>query len=261
MIGLRAVAHVALLTPSPLERYRPHPDRRVERDGVVFVVSDELGSESNIILVAGEIAPQRLLSLADACYGGGEYGVTLDVECAHALDDALQSGGWTIDEEEPALVLAPVPPSPPPLAGLAIRRVATQRELDDFFAITRTSRRYIPSLAAVLDPDVAVFVGYVDDVPVATSRVSCLGAVAEVLGVTTDDAYRRRGFGTALTWAAIDAARQRGCSAIALTASPMGLPVYQRMGFVHACTLRTWLPPAPAGGRNRGEDSGCSAGA
>ena len=81
--------------------------------------------------------------------------------------------------------------------------------------------------------------------PVATSRVSCLGAVGDLMGVVTDDAFRRRGIGTAMTWAAIDAARQRGCTAITLTATEMGLPVYQRMGFIHACTLRTYLPPAP----------------
>lgn len=243
MTDLRAVAYVALLTPSPLDRYQSHPARRMERDGMVFVASDEPGPDGNVVIVTGPATSRRLLSLAAAYYDGAVYGVMLDVERAALLDDALRAGGWIVDEEEPALVLAPIPPSPLPPPELAIRRVATQRGLDDFFAITRTPRRYIPSLAAALDPDVALFVGYVDGAPVAAARVSCLGAVGEVMGVVTDDAFRRRGIGTAMTWAAIDAARQRGCIAITLTATEMGLPVYLRMGFVYACTLRTWAAP------------------
>lgn len=239
MNGLRGIAHAALLRPSPLERYYARPVSRVEREGVVFIAGDE----DDVAVVVDPVTPRRLFALADTFFGGA-YGVIVDVDRAPLVDEALRSAGWVLDEEEPAFVLTPIPASPPPMPGLDIRRVATQRALDDFFAVTRTPRRYIPSLAAALDPDVALFVGYVEGAPVATSRVSCLGEVGDLMGVVTDDAYRRRGIGTAMTWAAIDAARQRGCTAITLSASEMGLPVYQRMGFIYACTLRTWLPPA-----------------
>ena len=242
MSGIRDIAHAALLRPSPLERYYARPIRRVERDGVVFVTGDE----DDLVVVTGPVTPQRLFALAGAVFDGGAYGVVVDVDCAPLVDEALRAAGWVLDEEEPALVLMPIPASPPPLPELDIRRVATQQGLDDFFAVTRTPRRHIPSLAAALDPDVALFVGYVDGAPVATSRVSCLGEVGDLMGVVTEDAYRRRGIGTAMTWAAIEAARQRGCATITLSATEMGRPIYQRMGFVYACTLRTYLPPSAA---------------
>ena len=53
MTDLRAVAYVALLTPSPLDRYQSHPARRMERDGMVFVASDEPGSDGNVVIVTG----------------------------------------------------------------------------------------------------------------------------------------------------------------------------------------------------------------
>lgn len=241
MNGLRDIAYAALLRPSPLERYYARPSRRIEREGVVFVSGDE----DDVAVVVGPMTPQRLFALTDAFFEGGVY-VVVDVDCAPLVDEALRAADWVLDEEEQALVLAPIPVSPPPLPGLDIRRVATQQGLDDYFAVTRTSRRYIPSLAAALDPDVALFVGYVDGAPVATSRVSCLDEVGDLMGVVTEDVYRRRGIGTAMTWAAIEAARQRGCTAITLSATEMGLPIYQRMGFVYACTLRTYLPPSAA---------------
>lgn len=247
MPDLRAIAHASLLTASPLERYQGASARRVE-DGVVILVSGEVsGPEANYVTVIGPVTLQRLFDLAGDFYDGGAYAVVIDVEHAPLVDEALHAGGWALDEEEPLLVLTPIPASPPTPPTLDICRVATQQALDDFFAITETPRHYIPSLAAARDPDVALFVGYLDGQPVATSRLSCLREVGDVNGVVTADAFRRRGIGTALTWAAIDAARQHGCTAITLTATEMGLPVYERMGFTHACTLRTYVQPTAAG--------------
>lgn len=243
---LRAIAYTALLTPSPLERYLARPPRRVERDGLFLIASDEAGPDGHLAVVTRPVSLERVLAVAGSFFDDA-YGIVVDVDRAPELSDALEAASWSLDEEEPALVLTPIPESPPAPLGLEIRRVATERELDDFFTVTRTPRRYIPSLAAALDPGVALFVGYVEGAPVATARLTCLGRVGEVLGVATLDAFRRRGIGTAMTWAAVEEARRRGCTAVTLSATEMGLPIYRRMGFLHACTLRTYLPPEVAG--------------
>jgi GNAT superfamily N-acetyltransferase len=66
--------------------------------------------------------------------------------------------------------------------------------------------------------------------------------VADLMGVVTRPARRRRGYGTAMTWAAVSAAQGMGCRAFVLTATDMGYPVYVKMGFAPVCTLRTYEP-------------------
>ena len=50
--------------------------------------------------------------------------------------------------------------------------------------------------------------------------------------MATPPEFRRRGYGAAATWAAIEVGAQRGCDHAVLQASEMGAPVYRRMGFV-----------------------------
>jgi len=248
LTDLRAIVYAPLRSQSPLQHYQVAPVRRAVHGDVILLASTQLGPDFNFASVLGPVAPERFFAQAEAFYGGTPYGVLLDVEAAAELDRVLRDAGWELDEEEPALALASIPAAPPPLpSGLEIRRVTTAAELDAFFSITGTARHRIPSVAAALDPDVALFVGYVDGRPVATSRISCHGAVGDINGVVTAEAYRRRGIGAAMTWAAIEQGQRRGCDAMTLTATELGYPVYRRMGFVPVCIFRTYLPPSTPG--------------
>ena len=62
--------------------------------------------------------------------------------------------------------------------------------------------------------------------------------------VGTDEAYRRRGIGRAVTVAAVNTAFDLGARMVALQASPMGLPVYERLGFRSVGGYQLWLPPS-----------------
>jgi len=53
-----------------------------------------------------------------------------------------------------------------------------------------------------------------------------------VFGVRVDPEYRGRGLATSLTEATIAYLKQKNCARIRLHASPFGLPIYQRLGFV-----------------------------
>jgi predicted acetyltransferase len=50
--------------------------------------------------------------------------------------------------------------------------------------------------------------------------------------VATPPEHRRRGYGAAVTWAAIEEGRRQGCDHAALQASELGAPIYRSMGFV-----------------------------
>lgn len=221
--------------------------RREVRGSLTLQRSDQPGLDSNLALVLGDIPLEHLLAEAEAFFGSPEgFAVVVEVEAAPAVDAALRDGGWRLDEEEPALVLTAVPVAvPAPPSELTIRRATDEAGLADFFGISRRGRVHVPSLAAALDPDVAVLVGYLDGRPVATARIACVSdeyaKVADITGVVTLPPYRRRGFGTAMTWAAAAGAARRACEAAVLNATALGYPVYVKMGFVPVSTYRTYV--------------------
>ena len=57
--------------------------------------------------------------------------------------------------------------------------------------------------------------------------------------------HRGRGYGEALTWAAVAGGRERGCRIASLQASKLGRPVYARMGFAHVLDYEHLLAPEP----------------
>lgn len=252
MPDLRAIVHAPLLDPSPLQRYRAAPGRHAVHDDLILTAYGGPGPDANAAIVLGPVPPERVFALADAFFDAIGYAVVVEAESAQPMDAAVRARGWHLDEEEPALALSPIPTPPPPPDDLTIRLVATEEEFADFMAISRTAYRWIPSLAAATDPAVALCVGYVRGEAVAVSRLTCQRGVGDLNGVVTAPAHRRRGYGTALTWAAIAEGARRGCTAMTLTATEMGYPVYVRMGFVPVCTYRTYLPPAPTLGNEGG---------
>ena len=75
------------------------------------------------------------------------------------------------------------------------------------------------------------FVGYVDGDPAACGQLLRTADVAGVYSIGVRERFRRRGLGAAITTAALVAGRELGCAIGILQASPMGQPVYERMGF------------------------------
>ena len=88
------------------------------------------------------------------------------------------------------------------------------------------------------------FLAYLDDQPVATSELFLGAGVAAVVWVGTIPAARRQGIGAAITLAPLLEARRLGYRIGSLTASPMGYPVYQQLGFQEYCRIPVylWLP-------------------
>jgi GNAT superfamily N-acetyltransferase len=84
----------------------------------------------------------------------------------------------------------------------------------------------------------------------ATSGAGVFGTSSSVLLVNTDPAWRRRGLGTAMTAAALYAAREAGARRACLDASDAGRSLYARLGFAPAGRVtQFYRAPAPAGHR------------
>jgi GNAT superfamily N-acetyltransferase len=89
------------------------------------------------------------------------------------------------------------------------------------------------------------YIAYQDGVAVATSGMLLHAGVAGIFAVATLAEARRRGIGTALTLVPLLEARRRGYRVGTLQATPMGFPVYKRLGFREVCRpieLYLWSP-------------------
>ena len=146
--------------------------------------------------------------------------------------DAGLEREWTL----PGMVLMPLADAPPPPTGVTANRVSAAN-LDDFIDATVESGmpREIAvatfDLGATAGGDVDYFLGRLDGRPAATATVVRTADVAGIYSVSTVDWARHRGVATAVTWAAVDRAREWQCRAVVLQASDMGYGLYAKMGF------------------------------
>ena len=91
------------------------------------------------------------------------------------------------------------------------------------------------------------YVGYLGEAPVATAELTMGGGVVGLYNVCTQVAYRRRGFGTALTLIPLLDARAHGYLTAVLQASANGEGVYARVGFETFGQVTEYKPANPDG--------------
>jgi GNAT superfamily N-acetyltransferase len=259
---LRMMAHRGLaLRPSPMLRHQKR-GRYALREGVALT---DWGMPAPGFKKAAVLGPSpplgRVRELAAEFFGGHDYGVLVEADAGHPVEAELRAGGWSVAEDEPALVLPALPESPPAPPELTIRPVTDVASRRDAIAVMAAGfgaptadlgallseeamDSFGPSLACALDSDVAVLVGHAGGRPVSAAILHRVEEIACVTGVATVPDGRRRGFARALTWAAVSAGAERGCTCATLNALGASYALYLGMGFRHVCNHRTYVPPA-----------------
>ena len=89
------------------------------------------------------------------------------------------------------------------------------------------------------------YIGYFNGQPVATSSLFLKSGVAGIYNISTLPAFRRRGFGSAVTLAPLVESKKRGYHFSVLHGSAMAIPLYRRLGFKTYCYFNQYLWPNP----------------
>lgn len=88
-----------------------------------------------------------------------------------------------------------------------------------------------------------LLVGLVEDEPVTCARLFCHAGVAGLYHIATHPEARGHGYGSDITIAALQTAKQLGCNLAVLASSPAGYNVYHRLGFRDCCYTDVYVGP------------------
>jgi ribosomal protein S18 acetylase RimI-like enzyme len=85
------------------------------------------------------------------------------------------------------------------------------------------------------------FLIYYDGIPAATSLVYCDNQIAGIYAMSALEKFRRKGLGRTAAQACLEIAKNNNVSHAVLYASPMGLPLYKKMGFKVSQILKEYF--------------------
>jgi GNAT superfamily N-acetyltransferase len=213
-----------------------------EVDSAVFVATGFAAAFFNGVYTTDPVGDPEAV-VRDAIVFMSEQRVPWLLWVREGVDDALLDAGRRAGLADaggpPGMALASIGPSPGGPAGLDIEVIHDRAGIDTFcdlaargfeMPIDFTTR--LVSEATLADPGVVAVLGRVADQPVSVALVCVTGTTAGIYMVATPAEHRRRGYGAAVTWAAIQEGARLGCDHAILQASEMGAPVYRDMGFV-----------------------------
>ena len=174
--------------------------------------------------------------------------------CLDGRDDDLReaavAAGFSTGSTDPLLHLdRPLAPSLPSAASIEMRLVTDASGVRDVASVNADAGAvydfppgFFTTIFArpetVLDTKIQAVVGYEEGEPVATAQVFLHSGLAYVGWVAVARRAMRRGFGRLVTAEVVTRGFRAGARASVLMASPMGAPLYRRMGFVDVGLLR-----------------------
>jgi GNAT superfamily N-acetyltransferase len=160
--------------------------------------------------------------------------------------DPATTTGMYVDLADVATLDEPLPPGTTvelTTADTLTEAAETMIAAFGFPAHTLSSLRRL--LAARPDDlETAHLLARVDGQPVGTGTLGVVQGVAGLFDIGVRAEGRGHGVGRAITLALLRLARERGCDSSVLHATPLGLPVYARIGYQAVCDidLSVWAP-------------------
>jgi N-acetylglutamate synthase len=233
---------------------------RLELDGGLAIRTDVPSRLTNALYVLSTPSDaHRLLEQAHAYFGRRFWRLITTDAVSSQIEQEARRWGMSTSHGDPGMLLSPIPRVPAPPADLHVVPATDRGSLRDFtracaqgfglptFAVRAVLGRSPPAPSG--DIPVVFLVGYRGAAPVATSATVVTDRTAGIFMVSTVPKERRRGFGEAATWSAVEWGRQRGCDTAYLEATRMGAPVYEKMGFRMVEEYPEWSSDPKRGSR------------
>jgi hypothetical protein len=227
----------------------------IEADGLVMCRTPHGTVATNMAIVTGPIDAARVRTLTAEAYerDGRPFAVWTREHADAALDEDLRRLGFHQIHREPGMVYlqdgAALPPPPPEITIRAITDDAGREEYGRLMARAfgvygapeKSTLEHFASMAGVRGPDTQAYLAWRDGRAVAGATLYMAHEVGGIGWVGTDPDAFGRGYGRAVTRAVIADGVRRGARFMNLQASPMGEPMYRRMGFLTPTHYRWFL--------------------
>lgn len=228
------------------------------RDGVVLLASGLPIRFFNQVSIEHDDATPD--AVADAVAAIRERDQPFEVHLRRGTDDRLRplmaELGLVLPlatSPMPGMALHPIPPSATAIpAGHEIRRIDDQAGMEDHlragavgFGMPEEMLRAIVALDTWRRPGNAVYVGYSDGEAVTTGFGFRTDRTIGVYSIATIESARRQGLGAAITERVAADGVADGCDVAILQASPMGRPIYERLGYRTVVEYDGWIEPDP----------------
>lgn len=206
-----------------------------------------------------EIDGDELIARANEFFASRERRFTVWVKASQPEDDdlaaAATAAGFQAVYEMPEMLLRGGKLESEPLAsGAELRRLVTAEEVSDFWAVAKDAyltNGFPPEVftytdhAGLLAENVAAFIAYLDDEPVSIAMTIVSDEIAGIYWVGSRERARGLGLGRAVTVAATNAGLELGGKVASLQASPMGRPIYAKLGYETVYDYRLLISPQP----------------
>lgn len=226
----------------------------IDRESVTYLVAPLGYAFNNSAMVRGPIDADALFAGCREVFAIRDLAFVIGTR-AHAdaeLEAQLEARGWRALLEAPGMALLEDPGTRCEPVGLEIRPTVDEAGRRAYVDVSLAAWSTYGTPAAYLEdifreleslcsPSIQGFVGWLGDTPVAAAATYLTHGVAGIGWVGCVPEQRGKQYAEAVTWAATRAGLRRGGDFASLQASPMGAPVYRRMGYETLTTYRTWV--------------------
>jgi ribosomal protein S18 acetylase RimI-like enzyme len=238
---------------------RPHTI--LEESGVlVFAGASDFPAYNNGVHRVDDTVPgEEVIARAREFFGARTRGFSVwirdtgeDDDLAAAADAAL-IGAFA---DSPQMICRNRLPEAPVPDGVEIRMVSAAPGVADYADVTapayvslgapeEATRSHFSGPTALMAPHVHSAIAYLDGAPVSVAQILMSHGIAGVYWVGSLEAARGRGIAEAVTRHVTNLGFDLGAANVQLQASPMGEPIYRRMGYedLHRREFRLAPPP------------------
>jgi hypothetical protein len=235
-----------------IESIREHarwqgPVELIEQDGLLLFAgrTGYPGAYRNAAARADRgLSAEHVLTRARAFFAERERGFTLWAlgERDQDLDALAMKSGMQRTADSPCMLIEAPVPVPEPAPEIRVERFSSADHVRDAIMVNAQAypllglsadetRAGFPEPERLLSKSIAGFVAYDAVGPVATALTVLSGESAGVYWVGTVPRAHRTGLGGLCTRLATNAGFEHGARVVMLQASPLGAPLYARLGY------------------------------